>query len=321
MLLRYIAALATLTLFAPCARADAAASFVTTQAGDTLAIEQYVRQGNTVTGDWVSNQGSTQLHHYTLTLGPDGLPTHYDMRYSVPGLAAGPGSLRSVVIDYGADSATYVTTRDSAVTARVAMRGAVPLLGKSVVGLDLALARLLAAHVDSGRIVVNLPTGPVLTPFVLPVEFQGRDSATIAGTTRARFDAAGRFVGLSSDGVETRRVRALEVDRLIAGFVAEHAAADAIHKEITLPGAALARLVGDYPRPGGAGFTVALDGDQLFLHEAGQLPVALAPESPTRFYARSTRASVEFQLDVTGNPTALVVVQGGTRRRAPREVR
>ncbi len=294
-------------------------SFVTTRGNDTLAIEQYSRQGNTITGDWVSNQGSTQLHHYVLTLGPDGLPARYEMNYSVPGLTAGPGTLRSVVIAYGSDSTTYVTTVDTVITTKVAMKGAYPFLGKSVVGLELALSRLRTAHVDSSSIVVNLPTGPVYTPIGIPVKFAGRDSAVLAGSTWVRFDPDGRLLRLAAGPMVTRRVTTLDVAHLVAGFVAAHAAADAVHHEITLPATALDRFVGEYSLNATVVFAVSRDGDHLVLQATGQPAVPLSAESPTRFYAKAVGASLEFQVDAAGNATAVVIVQGGTRERAPRQ--
>ena len=257
---------------------NATASFVTTQGKDTISIEQYTRAGNTLTGVLVAHLRGTQVHDYVLTLGADGMPARYEMTYSIPGVTPAPGAFRSVSITYGRDSATYVTVTDTALKQRVAMTRAYPLLGKSVVGLELALARLHSHHTDSANIVVNLPTGPDPShkPNTLPVTFFGPDSARIAGALVARLDRDGRLLVLHAGPAETRRVTSLDVATLVAGFVATNAqradaeaAAVAAHVEIALPAAALEPFVGEYPLTANGvvtiPFVITRDGDKLFM--------------------------------------------------------
>lgn len=312
-----------LPLSGPLAAQAAPAAFVSTLGTDTIAFEQYSRAGNIITGVWVSLQGGVGVHRYVITLGADGMPARYEMTLSLPGVTARPGELRSVRVEYGRDSATYVTQRDSVITQRVAMKGAVPLLGRSVAGLELALARLRSAHADSASIIVNLPTGPAYTPTTIPVKFFGPDSVRIAGSALARFDRDGRVLSVTAGPAETRRVPTLDVPRLLDGFVAAaapRAAAESVamaaRREIALPAAALQRFVGAYAVNPSVTMTVTLDGDKLFTQVASQPRLQLFAQSPTTFFLKDVNAQVEFEADSAGTVTGLVVVQNGVRQRA-----
>jgi len=315
--------LVLLPLSGPLAAQTAPAAFVSTLGKDTIAFEQYSRAGNIITGVWVSLQGGVGVHRYVITLGADGMPARYEMTLSLLGVTARPGELRSVRVEYGPDSATVVTQRDSTSTQRVAMKGAVPLLGRSVAGLELALARLRSAHADSASIIVNLPTGPAYTPTTIPVKFFGPDSVRIAGSALARFDRDGRVLSVTAGPAETRRVPALDVPRLVDGFVAAAApraaaesAAMAARREIALPAAALQRFVGEYAATPSATLTVTLDGDTLFIQAAGQRRLQLFAESPISFFLKVVNAQVQFETDSAGTVTGLVVVQNGVPQRA-----
>ena len=315
--------LVLLPLSGPLAAQTAPAAFVSTLGKDTIAFEQYSRAGNIITGVWVSLQGGVGVHRYVITLGADGMPARYEMTLSLLGVTARPGELRSVRVEYGPDSATVVTQRDSTTTQRVAMKGAVPLLGRSVAGLELALARLRSAHADSASIIVNLPTGPAYTPTTIPVKFFGPDSVRIAGSALARFDRDGRVLSVTAGPAETRRVPALDVPRLVDGFVAAaapRAAAESVamaaRREIALPAAALQRFVGEYAATPSATLTVTLDGDTLFIQAAGQRRLQLFAESPISFFLKVVNAQVQFETDSAGTVTGLVVVQNGVPQRA-----
>jgi len=49
---------------------------------DTFSFERYERRGNVVTGGWVVlHPPGVYVHEYRITLGDDGLPMHYTMKY------------------------------------------------------------------------------------------------------------------------------------------------------------------------------------------------------------------------------------------------
>ena len=94
-------------------------SFMTTLGNDTVAFEQYSRTGNMITGDWVSVTGGVLVHHYVVSLRPDGSPEHATVE-----LRRASGHVATKFdVTLGADSATIIATRDTApspVTTRAA---------------------------------------------------------------------------------------------------------------------------------------------------------------------------------------------------------
>jgi len=96
------------------------AAVLTTVGTDTFAFERYARQGNVVTGSWVVlHPPGVYVHDYRITIGADGFPVHYSMKYSEP-LADSPSALDSVVLDYGRDTVAYTfVSRDSTFTRKV----------------------------------------------------------------------------------------------------------------------------------------------------------------------------------------------------------
>src|SRR5690349_12654911 len=114
-------------------------AFLTTIAKDTFGLEQYSRAGNVISGTWlVLHPPGVFVHDFRITLGGDGLPVRYAMRYSTPG-APTPPDLDSVTVTYARDSAALVFfLGDSSLTRRIAIREGFPLLGQSFVGVELA---------------------------------------------------------------------------------------------------------------------------------------------------------------------------------------
>ena len=51
-------------------------SFVTTLGKDTLSVEQYTRTASRITGEWVTFYGGIMVHHYDMTVRPDGNVEH-----------------------------------------------------------------------------------------------------------------------------------------------------------------------------------------------------------------------------------------------------
>jgi hypothetical protein len=299
------------------------AVFVGTRGGDTISLERYSRTGNTITGTWWAiHPNGVFVHEYTIVLSADGLPVRYNMEYSTPGVPIPPGSFTGVTIRYGPDTATYVMRQDRPDTTRLAMRGAFPLLGQSVVGLELALERMRAARTDSGIIQLNPPTSPSTPPTTLPIRFTGADSARLGTAFLVRVGPDGRILGLRSGPLETVRVSPFDLAPVVARFVAAtaaraaaDAAAIAAHVAIALPAEALERLVGRYALDTTAVFSVTRSGDSLFVSAGGQSRLALFAESPAKFFMKAVNAEVEFDLDGSGNATALTLIQNGRRRR------
>ena len=303
-------------------------TFIIVQGQDTVSLEQYSRVGNTVTGVWISNQnGQIQVHDYVLTLGGDGLPVHYDMAVSFPDGAGNlPPSEAKYAMDFGPDSVTLVTGRSRLVTQHIAMKGgAYPTFGASRVGQDLGLARLRAAHADSGAIpLTTLGSGRATPLEPVSVTFVGRDSA-IVGTARVKVDNDGHLLGWrTAAGGEIRRVAPIDVKKFLAGLLAADAATEKAARAahvITLPAATLERLVGQYAFNATTNITIARDNDKLTMRLGNGPPADLLAESATRFFLRRATSgqSVEFETDGAGNATALLLPQpGGAKQRMPK---
>ena len=301
----------TTRLLAQASRADTS-SFVTLQGKDTVAIEQYIRAGNSIVGAWIQNQGGVYVHDYSLALRDDGWPAQYVMTL----YTTRPHTFL-LSVTYGADSATRIVVRDSnAFTERVAVQKAFPQAALSIVGVALALERARRAHADSTSIIVDRAEvrGP---PAAQPVRFFGGDSALIGAATWVRVDAAGRLLALREGPRETRRVASLPVAKLLSSFVSADSATRAARVAIALPVAALQRLVGEYSLNPRVVVAVTLDGDRLMMRAGQQPPTRLLAASPTTFFTEAVAGlTFEFETDATGSVTALTLVQGDARQRA-----
>jgi hypothetical protein len=172
-----------------------------------------------ISGTWVVlHAPGVFVHDYHITLGSDGLPTRYSMKYTTPGSST-PPSLDSLVVTYGRDSASlFFVMRDSSFTQRIAMHEGFPLLGQSFVGVELALIRLRRMHVDSSTITLHPPSEPTKPAIAAPVTFVGGDSAFI-GAAHIRVAPDGTILGLRFGPSELRRVPSLDMPALIDGFV------------------------------------------------------------------------------------------------------
>jgi hypothetical protein len=292
--------------------------FVTTQGKDTVAIEHYVRTGNTITGQWIQHQGGVYIHDYALVLGNDGWPAQYVMTV----YTAKPRHTFLLSVTYGSDSATRIIVRDSiALSERVPAQNAYPLGALSILGEALALERARRAHTDSTLLYLDrAEVRGLSTP--LPVKFFGADSARIGAAVMARVDRNGELLALREGPRDTRRVASLDVVRLVAGFVTADSVARASRVAITLLPAALQRFVGEYALNPRVTIQVALDGDKLMVHVGQQPPTRLVPASPTTFFLEATLGvTVEFETDATANVTALTIIQSGARQRAAKQNR
>lgn len=306
-------------------QSSSSATFVITQGKDTVSFEQFTRAGNTITGVWIPNNGQVQVHDYVLTLDSAGQPVRYDMAVSFPdGAGHLPPTEAKYILEFGSDSLTLTTGRANPVTRRIAMkRGTYPAVGWSVMDRELRLTHLRAAHADTGDFAFTQISGGRAAPAeVVPVRFVG-DSA-IVGTTHYKVDAAGHILGwLLDSGVEAHRVPPMDAkkyeDALIAADAQAEAAARA--KLITLPAAALDRLVGDYVLNANVTLTVARDSNKLTLKTGPRPAVALLAHSPTLFSIGRALSGqmIEFETDSTGTATALTILApGGLKQRVPK---
>ncbi len=89
-------------------------------------------------------------------------------------------------------------------------------------------------------------------------------------------------------------------------------------KEVSVSKDALSKLVGAYELAPTANLQISVSNGQLYAKLGPQPPLALYPESDTRFFARAVDAQVDFELGPNGVATALVLHQNGMDRRAPR---
>jgi len=305
-------------------RAPAQSTALLSMAGaDTFSFERYERRGNVVTGSWVVlHPPGVYVHEYRITLGDDGLPMHYTMKYSEP-LADTPPSLDSVALEYGRDTVTYTfTTRDSTFGRKVALHEAFPFLGQSLVGLDLALRRLRAAHADSGVIIGNETSNLVTPPRRMSVRFAG-DTVILGQTTRVHITPDGGLVDMSDGRFSVRRVASLDVPQLTKHFADEYAprvaayrAAAAARVEIQLPAVQLDRFIGSYGR---GAMAVTRDGEHLVATFQNQTKLTLLAMSQTEFFVRKPDLVVAFELDGAGVVRGLTLAQGEGKQRLVRD--
>jgi hypothetical protein len=310
------------------AQSPSVTTFIVVEGKDTVSLEQFMREGNTITGVWISNQnGQVQVHDYVLTLGADGLPSRYEIAVRFPDGAGNlPPSEAKYSMQFGPDSLLLVTGRTKPVTQHLAMKGgAYPTYGASLVGQEIGLVRLRAAHADSGGIpFTTLGSGRASPQQVLEAKFIGPDSA-IVGTTHLKVDNAGHVLSWRmTSGAEGVRVASVDVkrfeDALLAADAAAESAARAAHV-VTLSAAVLDRLIGEYQLNATTTITIARDNDKLTLRVGGQPPSVLLPESGTRFFLQRATSGqmIEFETDAAGNALALMLAQaGGAKRRIPK---
>lgn len=80
--------------------------------------------------------------------------------------------------------------------------------------------------------------------------------------------------------------------------------------EVALTEEQLKPLVGTYNLPDGRSMETKLTGTQLTAQITGQPAVPIYPESPTKFFYKVVKATVEFKLGPDGKPTGATLKQG-----------
>jgi pimeloyl-ACP methyl ester carboxylesterase len=88
---------------------------------------------------------------------------------------------------------------------------------------------------------------------------------------------------------------------------------------LAMPRPELDRFVGEYPLAPTFAITITRDDDKLVLQATGQPAGAMSQESATTFAIKPAGVVIEFETDAAGKVTALVLLQGGQRHRAPKK--
>lgn len=251
---------------------------------------------------------------------------HYSMKYSVPvSLEEAPSGIDSVFLDYGRDTVAYTfVSRDSTLTRNVPLHEAFPFLGQSMVGLDLALRRLRAAHADSGVIVANETSNLVTPPRTLRLRLAG-DSAYLGSKTLIHLTPDGGFLDMSEGKRVMQPAPSLDIAQLTKHFVEEYAPrvaavrkAAASRVEIALPAAQLDRFVGSYGR---GAVVVTREGERLAVSLSHQSKVALLAMSQTSFFVR--RPDLLFTFEIAdgsgGDVKGVTIAQGESKQQLVRD--
>jgi hypothetical protein len=307
--------LATALALPAAAQQRTTAAFVTTVGADTISVEQYGRIGNTIRGVWANKNTSTgaRLYYYEVVLGGDDRATSYAVLVRSAGSTAAAAELPSLEIQYGRDTAVFSVRGDASMSKRIAMSGAYPRLGTSVVGFELALHRARASGVDASTIVVNSPLGPSFEPIKLPVLFVRRDSVRLTRDLVARLDTSGALLALHDGDRETRRVSSLDVNAIVDEWTSSGVEKPGVQMSLN----ELQRFVGHYSLASGVQIAIERTGSSLTLRSPdGSL--GLVAQSAKSFKVAGESGYVEFEMNAAGEVTALVLVNGSTRQRAPR---
>lgn len=212
------------------AQSPVAGSFVTMRGNDTVAVEQYAREGSVMTGDYVTRPGGTTVNHFVLQFGATGLPSKLTLTQRRGDGTPIPNGPKTVVMTVGDDEAVVVIQRDTAITRRFKVHDAIPLLGTSFALLEVAFTRMRAAHRDSATFP-GLPLNSPVLPDPIQVRFIGADSARLwseSGPLYLSVDQSGRISGvnglLTDTKIHGKRVSPFDITKLIAGFGAADAA-------------------------------------------------------------------------------------------------
>jgi hypothetical protein len=232
------------------------AGFVVTIGRDTLAVEQYTRAADRITGALVSRTPRTVTRSYTAWLNADGSVQRMEMTSRVPGTTQPPTVATSQFVR---DSViTRIQRGDSVYQFRVAAAHAFPLVNYSHVFYEAALMHARALHADSLALTL-VPIGSNQS-YAMSVRTLGADSmllVNLAGTQRVAADAHGRLLGL--DGMQSTqkfvvtRVASVDVNAFAAEFTRRDAARQGMGalspRDSVVADLGGARLVVDYGRP------------------------------------------------------------------------
>jgi hypothetical protein len=217
-----LAALA-LSLAAVPAAAQESGAFVIRLGRDTVAVEQFTRTADRITGTLVSRTPRTTVRTYAADLRPDGTIGRLEMTTRIP---SAPALLpQTITMTLGADSAdVHIVRGDTVRDLKVAAgAGAFPWVGNAY-GLAEPVLRFAAARgLDSAAVTIVSP-GARQAGTVSFIR-RGADSVLIRsgqGVTRARVDARGRVLGAHSPEstfkATVERVESLDAVAVAAEF-------------------------------------------------------------------------------------------------------
>lgn len=205
------------------------AAFVVTIGTDTLAVEQFTRTRDRITGEVVSRSPSTVTRGYSAVLNPDGSVQRMEVTTRRPGA---PQPLTVSTLQFTADSVfTHVQRGDSVFDYRTAAPRAFPVMAYSHVFYEQAMMYARGLRADSVSLTGVATASGNSAP--LGVRTMGADSmllAAPAGPQRVATDARGRLLGLNG-GRSTQKfivTRVPEID--VDAFAAEFARRDAAHQ-------------------------------------------------------------------------------------------
>jgi len=193
-------------------------TYVGTLGRDTLSLEQVIRSPEAITGDWISLYGGIMVHHYELTLRPDGTVSRYQLNlHRLSGKVDGDIDIRFV-------DDSMIVRNAAGKELRAQVGEAFPMFTSTMGPIDLILTRARASGRDSSSISTVGAFGPYRRSS-MPIVFFGSDSVRF-GNPRAplvaRIDAGAHVLGMSARATttrtETRRVPDFDVFAAAAHF-------------------------------------------------------------------------------------------------------
>ena len=194
-----------LLIAVPAALSPQAASLTYRLGKDTLAIEQYTRTANGITGEMVQRTGAAVVRYaYTMTLGKDGRPTAATLKRMMPDGSPAPGGLNEVRYLMGADSVIRETIFSDSVQRRAfAAKGALISWPTYVYGPTEVLASMRNLATVDSVLAVNA-AGNLSYIGLTPL---GGDSVRLRGPGYPmvlRFDASNRLLSLDGSGTTNK---------------------------------------------------------------------------------------------------------------------
>ncbi|MEP6831828.1 MAG: hypothetical protein ABJB74_00480 [Gemmatimonas sp.] len=201
-------------------------AFITTLGKDTVAVEQFTRTGNILTGDYVTTQGVVVVNHYVLRFDVNNAPSKLDLTQLSANGTLLPNGPKAVTMTVGENETVIVIQKDPPITRKFTVKGPFPLLGTSLGMFEVAFRFLRTTGSDSGSFP-GLPLNAPEIPNPIPVKFFGADSArmwTGNGPLYMRVNKAGEIQSVSGRAtdtkIEARRLPSIDLKKLIAGFAA-----------------------------------------------------------------------------------------------------
>jgi hypothetical protein len=200
-------------------------AFIVRLGEDTVAVERYTRTADRIEGDIV-NRSPARIAHYVVTLAPTGMPTRAELTIRRPDGSPVPNQTRSASLTFAGDTVVSVVTRDTAITRRIAARGAIPGVTLSYALVEHGLRNLVASGRDSADIVVLGFGAPSASVF--PTKILRSDAARITwfggSPQHVRIDRAGRILSLDATAttfkVKVDRLPNADVEALVSAFAA-----------------------------------------------------------------------------------------------------